>query len=91
MPELLPAAGEIDGLSNFEGFLQGFLIHPGQHEGFLGLGVDGDGRHEAIRVELWAEIGGLVSGVACAHGEMCGQYQWGRPPWRLVFGFLREG
>lgn len=83
VPNFLAAAGEIDGFADFEGLAEGFLIHPGQHEGFLGFGIDGDSGEEAVGVEFWAEGEGLVGffacweggegdGVGCAHGGKSG-------------------
>ena len=83
VPNFLAAAGEIDGFADFEGLAEGFLIHPGQHEGFLGFGIDGDSGEEAVGVEFWAEGEGLVcvfaaweggegDGVGCAHGGKSG-------------------
>ena len=86
VPEFLATAGVVNGLAEFEGAAEGFLVHPGEHEGFLGGGVDGDGGEEAVGVEFGAEDGGFVGffavrfwaegdGVGCAHDG--GRVGWG--------------
>ena len=86
VPDFLAAPRVVNGLADFEGHAEGFGIHPGEHEGFLGLSIDGHGGEEAVGVELRDEGGGFVSffalwfgskgdGVACAHDG--GNLGWG--------------
>ncbi len=81
MPNLLPATRIVDGLAYLKRLFQRLLVHPGQHQGLLGLGVDRNGGDKAFGIELGAKLvcfvdwGGILRGkgdrfrlVLIAHG-----------------------
>jgi DNA polymerase-3 subunit delta' len=83
VPDFLSTAGIVDGFADPESLFEGFLIHPGEHEGFLGGGIEGEGGDEPIRVEFRAEgcsfvdgrlifPGGKTDGFLIAHGREAG-------------------
>ena len=62
VPDLLPAAGVVDGFAEKESLPEGFLIHPGKHQGFAGLSIKGDGGNKSISTKLGTELIGLIHG-----------------------------
>jgi hypothetical protein len=83
VPDFLPTTGIVDSFADLERLSEGFLIHPGEHEGFLGVGIEGEGGDEPIRVEFRAEgssfvegrlifPGGKADGFLVAHGREAG-------------------
>ncbi len=52
VPELLTAAGEIDGLADFEGLAEGFLVHVGDHKDLVGVGVLRDRDDEPVFIKF---------------------------------------
>ena len=66
VPELLSTTGVVDGLADLQGLKQGLLVHPGQHEGLSGLGIDGQCRDESVCVEFRAKL------ARCIHRALVG-------------------
>ena len=52
VPELLTAAGEIDGLADLESLAEGFLVHVGDHKDLVGVGVLRDRDDEPVFIKL---------------------------------------
>ena len=62
VPDLLPAAGVVDGFAQKESLPEGFLIHPRKHQRFVGLSIEGNGGNKSISIKLGAELIGLIHG-----------------------------
>ena len=56
MPDFLAAAGVVNGFPQFHGHAQGFRIHIGQHQRFMGNMIHGEGRDQAILVKFGGEF-----------------------------------
>ena len=73
VPDFLPTARIVDCLSDAQSLLERLLVHPGQHQGLRGGGVQGQGWNEAVRIKLGTEGTGLIDGrLLFAGGEADG-------------------
>jgi hypothetical protein len=73
VPDFRAGAGPVNSFTTFQSEFEGFLVHVGEHEGFLGGGIDGHGGDEAIGIEFRCEIGGFLDlGFVFAFGKGVG-------------------
>ena len=56
VPERLPAAAEVMRLAGFNGPGQRLVVHIAVHQQFAALIVGGDGRNQAVAIELRREL-----------------------------------
>lgn len=68
-PEFLAGARPVGGVAGGEGAFEGLLIHEGDHEDFMGIGIDGDGGDESGGVEFKGEGGAEFGFFGSGHGE----------------------
>jgi len=56
VPDFLAAAGVVNGFPQLHGHAQGFRVHVGQHQRFMGNVVHGEGRNQAVLVKFGGEF-----------------------------------